>query len=83
MLHHSLRIEKNSTPKSDQEISFWSDTVILLLTLEYPMFDFLPKPWNLWLNVECSLTRAGDHGGLDWAGESDPRGLYGSWRLQR
>ena len=38
------------------------------------MFDFLPKSWNLWLNVECSLTRAGDHGELDRAGESDPGG---------
>ena len=47
------------------------------------MFDFLPKPWNLWLNVECSFTRAGDHGELDWAGESDPMGLYCSWRLWR
>ena len=39
------------------------------------MFDFLPKSWNLWFNVvECSLTRAGDHGELDRAGELDPRG---------
>ena len=38
------------------------------------MFDFLTKSWNLWLNVECSLTRAGDHGELDLAGESTPRG---------
>ena len=29
------------------------------------MFDFLPKSWNLWLNVECSLIKAGDHGELD------------------
>ena len=28
------------------------------------MFDFLQKSWNLWLNVECSLTRARDHGEL-------------------
>ena len=51
-----------------------SGIVILLLTSEYPMFEFLPKSRNLWLNVECSLTRAGDHGELDRAGESDPRG---------
>ena len=38
------------------------------------MFDFLPKSWNLWLNGEFSLTRVGDHGGLDRAGESDPEG---------
>ena len=38
------------------------------------MFDFLPKSWNLWLNVECSLTRAGDHGELDRADELDLRG---------
>ena len=38
------------------------------------MFDFLQKSWNLWLNVECSLIRAGDHGELDQAGEYDPRG---------
>ena len=29
------------------------------------MFDIFPKSWNLWLNVECSLTRVGDHGELD------------------
>ena len=39
------------------------------------MFDFLSKSSNLWLNVECSLTRAGDHGELDRAGESDLRGF--------
>ena len=38
------------------------------------MFDFLPKSWNLWLNVECSLTRAIDQGELDLVGESGPRG---------
>ena len=38
------------------------------------MSDFLPKSWNLWLNVECSLIRAGDHEELDWAGELDPGG---------
>ena len=35
------------------------------------MFDFLPRSWNLWLNVGCSLNRDGDHGELDRAGESD------------
>ena len=37
------------------------------------MFDFLSKPWNLWLNVECSFTRAGNHGEIDQASESDTR----------
>ena len=55
-------------------VGLWSDAVILLLTPEYPMFDFIPKSWNLWLNVECFCTKVGDHGELDWAGESDPRG---------
>ena len=72
MPHHFLWVEKNSSPKSDQETGLWSDTVILLLTPEYLMFDFLPKPWNLWVNVESSLTRASDHGELDRAGESNP-----------
>ena len=36
------------------------------------MFDFLPKSWNLRLNVECSLTKVGYHGERDQAGESDP-----------
>ena len=38
------------------------------------MFDFLPKSWNLWFNVECSFTRASDQGELGRASESDPRG---------
>ena len=35
------------------------------------MLDFLPKSWNLWLNVKCSLIRVGDDGELDRAGKGD------------